>query len=166
MKYLIVKFTPSEYKRIFEKIKVNKKTSCWNWIGGKDQQGYGQGYYNHKRERVHRLIYAYFKGPIPRGKKIQLDHLCRNTSCCNPEHLELVPQKINIIRGNGITAINSRKKYCKYGHELPPYDINKSRKYCKICDSIRHKKRIEGPNRKYWLNKANEATKRYYQKHK
>lgn len=166
MKYLIVNLSPKEHKRLFDKIIVDTKTNCWNWIGGKDQQGYGQGFYNHKRERVHRIIYAFFKGKIPRGKTMQLDHLCRNVSCCNPEHLELVTPKINGLRGVGIQAINAKKINCKYGHPYPKYKMNKPRHYCKICDSIRHKRRMMGSQREYWLKKAREAQARYVFKHK
>lgn len=166
--FLKVKFNPKEHKRIFEKIIYDSKTKCWIWSGAKDYQGYGQGFYRGRKERIHRLIYAFFNGPIPRGqhrKYAQIDHICKNTSCCNPKHLELVAQKTNIIRSNGITAQNSKKTHCKYGHKLPPYNINKPRKYCKICDSIRHKKRMSGPKRKYWLKKQREATARYNRNH-
>jgi len=164
MEYLEVNLSPKEHKRLFKKIKIDEKTGCWNWTGGKDQLGYGQGYYNHRRERIHRIIYAFFKGPIPRGKIFQIDHLCRNHQCCNPEHLELVTQQINIIRGEGITAINSRKEFCKHGHPLPPYKGHG--RTCKVCDSIRHKKRMNGPDREYWLKKNREAVRRCYSKKK
>lgn len=165
---LEVEFTPKEYRRFFKNIILDKKTGCWNWIGAKDHQGYGQGFYRHRRERVHRVIYALLKSPIPRGdgrSLAQLDHLCDNTSCCNPEHLELVTQQINGLRGNGLQAENAKKTHCKHGHPLPKYEIGKPRGYCKICDSIRHKKRMNGPKRKYWLKKASEAQARYRIKH-
>lgn len=37
------------------------------------------------------------RGPIPDG--LQLDHLCRNPSCVNPAHLEIVTGAENIRRG-------------------------------------------------------------------
>lgn len=36
-------------------------------------------------------------GPIPTGK--ELDHLCRNATCSNPDHLEPVTHKENFNRG-------------------------------------------------------------------
>ena len=164
MEMLKVEFSPKEYKRFFENIIVDKKTNCWNWIGAKDQQGYGQGFYRGKKERVHRVIYALFKGKIPRGKTIQLDHLCRNHPCCNPKHLELVTPQINGLRGIGLQAINARKQYCKYGHNFKKQK-NRSGRYCPTCDNIRHKKRMQGPKREYWLKKQREATNRYNIKH-
>ena len=136
MDYLIVTLSSKEHKRIFNKIIIDNKTNCWNWIGGKDQQGYGQGFYNHRRERVHRILYAFFKGKIPRGKIMQLDHLCRNTSCCNPEHLELVSQKTNVLRGEGITAQAARRVNCIHGHPLEK-TRNGKRRWCRICDRNR-----------------------------
>ena len=168
--YLIVDFTPKEHKRIFKKISLYPKTTCWIWTGSKDEQGYGMLHYRGKTERIHRVMYSYYNGPIPRGvkarKNAQIDHKCNNTTCCNPEHLELVTQKTNVLRGNGITAQCARKTHCKYGHKLPEYKSNKPRRYCKECDRIRHKKRIQGPDREYWLEKARQSAKRYRDKHK
>ena len=47
---------------------------------------------------AHRAIYEWKRGPIPDGMK--LDHLCRNPSCVNPDHLEIVTQCENVRRGN------------------------------------------------------------------
>jgi len=166
--------SPKEHKRIFKRISIDEKTKCWNWIGSFDQSGYGLLWYKGRTERIHRIIYAFFNGPIPRSniyqRELTIDHLCRNHSCCNPKHLELVKHIVNVMRGNGITAQNARKTHCKYGHQLPPYNIKHTKKrarpFCRTCDSIRHKKRMRGPQREYWLKKARESTKRWYKKHK
>lgn len=49
-----------------------------------------------------------------------VDHLCRNTSCVNPAHLEAVTNKENTLRGLTVTAINAQKTACAAGH---PYDV-------------------------------------------
>jgi len=51
------------------------------------------------QQYAHRLAYERARGPIPEGK--QVDHLCRQRDCVNPEHLELVTQVENIRRGRG-----------------------------------------------------------------
>ncbi|MDG4910781.1 HNH endonuclease, partial [Mesorhizobium sp. WSM4898] len=60
-------------------------------------------------------MYENIKGSIPGG--LVLDHLCRVPSCINPDHLEAVPNKENILRGMSKQAINKRKTRCANGHE-------------------------------------------------
>ena len=61
--------------------------------------GYGQLRVNGRTMLAHRVTYEEFVGPIPPG--LVIDHLCRTPACVNPEHLEAVPQRINILRGDG-----------------------------------------------------------------
>ena len=88
---------------------VVKTETCWIWQGKKDY-GYGRVGMNGTHHRAHRLIYEALKGPIPEG--LQLDHLCRNRSCVNPNHLEPVTGAQNCRRGIG------SKTHCKHGHEF------------------------------------------------
>lgn len=83
---------------------------------------------------AHRYVYEQVFGPIPNG--LVIDHLCRNGLCVNPEHLEAVTNEVNILRGMGTPAVNSRKTHCKNGHELLPENCwnRKGRRACKICD--------------------------------
>jgi hypothetical protein len=92
-------------------------SGCWEWQAFVSSDGYGR--FNVQRgepSSAHRYSYARFKGCIPDG--CEIDHLCRNRRCVNPEHLEAVSKKTNILRGEGPTAINARKLTCKYGHTL------------------------------------------------
>ena len=100
--------------RFFSKVK--KTETCWEWLAGKDKDGYGRFSIKKKEIRSHRFSYALYKGPIPEG--MELDHLCRNPSCVNPDHLEAVTSKINLLRGQGSPAQNARKTHCKNGHEF------------------------------------------------
>jgi hypothetical protein len=52
-------------------------TGCWIWQGKLTR-----GYAPYKR------VYAKLRGPIPAG--YDLHHLCRNTGCVNPDHLQLL----------------------------------------------------------------------------
>lgn len=105
-----------------------KGTPCWEWTGRLDNNGYGQTTetINNKKKscRIHRKIFRVLTGE--RNEKLTLDHLCRNRKCCNPDHLEQVTLKDNVLRGIGPTAINNRKKKCNRGHLL-------SGKNLKIC---------------------------------
>lgn len=84
------------------------KNGCWMWLRAIKNNGYGEIMVNQKFYYSHRFMYEKKKGKIP--KNYQLDHLCRNRWCCNPEHLEPVTQKENIRR-----AIRDRQKIITQG---------------------------------------------------
>jgi hypothetical protein len=84
---------------------------CWDWTGALNSKGYGSVAHKGRVWSTHRLAYELLVGPIPDG--LQLDHLCRNRSCCNPDHLEPVTPKVNSERGAQAT-----KMHCVRGHAL------------------------------------------------
>ena len=92
------------------------KVPCWQWPGSLCPNGYPILSTRKGTRRVQRIIYAAIHGPIPPG--LVIDHLCRNRGCFNPRHLEAVTNKVNVLRGNGHTAINARKTHCNNGHPL------------------------------------------------
>lgn len=69
---------------------------CWVWTGTRRGTDYGR-FCEGVNKLAHRVSYEHFVGPIPVGKEI--DHLCRNTLCVNPRHLEAVSHRKNIARG-------------------------------------------------------------------
>lgn len=83
---------------------------CWEWTGSLNPAGYASW----KNRAAHRTVYEMLVGPIPKG--LVLDHLCRNTACVNPAHLEPVTNKTNILRGYSPYALNARKTHCPLGH--------------------------------------------------
>lgn len=75
-------------------------TPCWIWKLALYSTGYGQfsppgG--NGRHTPAHVEMYQRKHGPVPDG--LQLDHLCRVRSCCNPDHLEPVTCQVNLRRG-------------------------------------------------------------------
>lgn len=118
------------------------KNGCWNWTGFK-QSGYGVTSKNGKVKKAHRIVYEMLVGPVKKG--LCLDHLCRNRSCCNPNHLEQVTLKENILRGEGITAKNARRTHCKNNH---PFD--KENTFWKKGGGRRCKKCLSDYQRKYY----------------
>ena len=119
--------------------KVNKTGACWLWIGEITDAGYGMATISGKRFRAHRISYELTKGEIPPG--LQIDHLCRNRACINPDHLEAVSRRENILRGEGVTAQNLRRKTCIKGHPLRGMNLylflnkktNAYGRHCKRC---------------------------------
>lgn len=76
---------------------VDANTGCWVWQGYKSPLGYGQARFGGVAMNAHRAVYLMRVGPIPEG--LVLDHLCRNPSCVNPDHVEPVTQAENVRRG-------------------------------------------------------------------
>lgn len=74
-------------------------TACWIWQLSFFPNGYGQvtdG--NRSKTTAHRALYQELRGPVPRD--LQLDHLCRQRDCVNPDHLEPVTHLENCRRSN------------------------------------------------------------------
>lgn len=92
--------------------KIDKTDGCWVWCGTRDAHGYGRVVVPTLLSRcqmsmmAHRISYEYFVGEIPDG--LVIDHLCNNTSCVNPDHLEPKTIYENARRGfrNGISGTN------------------------------------------------------------
>ena len=90
---LVGLFKPGDLTRFAEKTEPLK--DCWNWTGFKDRKGYGKFWFRGVSWWAHRWSYAVFCGDIPEGETV--NHLCRNPSCVNPNHLEVVSRRENSI---------------------------------------------------------------------
>lgn len=70
----------------------NKASPCHLWTGPTSGSGRGGGYgrmcLDGQTVATHIVAYTHYFGYIP-GKK-QIDHLCNQRLCCNPQHLEMV----------------------------------------------------------------------------
>jgi hypothetical protein len=126
--------------------------ACWPWLAAKNKArgGYGvvMGPVGQKLVYAHRATYALMVGEIPAG--LDIDHLCRNRSCCNPAHLEPVTRKENAQRG-----LKGRlKTHCVNGHEYTEENTERrskdGRRGCRTC----HRKR----SRDYTRRKRGWAT--------
>ena len=108
--------------RLEAKIERITESGCWIFTGSINREGYGKiglGGRTQGVDRAHRVTYRHYKGDIPQG--LELDHLCRVRSCCNPDHLEPVTRKENCRRGDcgKVTGAQHREKtHCKHGHEF------------------------------------------------
>jgi hypothetical protein len=121
--------------------KVKPDGDCLAWTGAssaaKPGQPYIYGFFGFgspcRNVLAHRWAYAYVYGCIPQG--LVIDHLCRNTLCVNPAHLEAVTQRENVMRGTGPSAVNATKTHCKQGHELSGWNLKLGKKGrdCRTC---------------------------------
>lgn len=122
--------------RFMNSIEVSGK--CWLWQKGTDVNGYGQFSIRGVMLKAHRFIYEVYENKIPADKEI--DHLCRQKNCVNPEHLEAVPHSVNMKR------ISLSMSSCRAGHEYNEVNtrnyLNKQGKLirtCRVCDRTRRR---------------------------
>lgn len=80
-------------ENIMQFVEISPVSNCWNWMGCRNDNGYGLKTSDGKRVRTHRLSYELFVGPIPSGMIVC--HKCDNPPCCNPEHLFVGTHKDN-----------------------------------------------------------------------
>lgn len=132
---------------------VVQDNGCWHWATKPYSTGYCMAKYEETgRVLAHRLVYTFYRGPIPEG--LHLDHLCHNADldcyannvcqhrrCVNPDHLEPVTPRVNAARRKSTGGWNARKTTCPAGHPYTHRD-QKGRRRCRICiDRQRHEGR-------------------------
>lgn len=119
--------------------KVDRSSGCWIFTGALTKNGYSSISNGRRGARAygHRLSYEFFVGPIAEG--MDIDHLCRNRACVNPEHLEPVTRRVNLLRGEGWAGRNAAKTHCKRGHEFTEDNTRRDGRgrQCRACDRIR-----------------------------
>lgn len=115
------------------------ETPCLIWTGYIKPNGYGQCAVNRRTKHAHRVAYEATHGPIPErinGERAVIDHKCRVRSCVNVDHLEVVTNRVNVLRGDTIQAANAAKTHCKRGHEFTPentYIETRGNRKCRTC---------------------------------
>lgn len=129
--------------RFVSQIVIDEEKGCWVWIGATDTSGYGHAKWKGQTLSVHRIVWLIHNGESP-PENMQLDHLCRVRSCCNPEHLEVVTPGENLRRGNSPSAIAARADQCRNGHRLSEsrYISPSGKKMgCRLCRNERARQR-------------------------
>lgn len=101
-------------------------SACWEWTARLSDRGYAVLDIDNKTVRVHKYLWEHLHGQVPKGK--ELDHLCHNKCCINPNHLEPVTHLENMRR--------RRKTICQKGHIITienSYDNGVGGRSCRIC---------------------------------
>lgn len=159
------KYEVTSRERFWSKVEKSEG-GCWSWSASCNMDGYGQFLYHGKMCRSHRIAYTWIKGEIPVG--FELDHVCRNRKCVNPEHLEAVDHRTNSIRAMIATGVKAGATHCVNGH--PFNDANTgirktgSGRYCKVCsrrsgDRSYEKHRVAISTRRLRANKLKRELK-------
>lgn len=120
---------------------IIQENGCWEWVGAVNRDGYGHTKLGGRTQTAHVYVYKMTGRTIPDG--MQLDHLCKNRACCNPDHLEPVTSQENTLRGDGPTARNAAKTHCKHGHPFNEANTRieryrgRSFRQCRACHSAK-----------------------------
>ena len=136
---MMVKFKADKFRASY---KVSD-SGCWQWHGYTDRQGYGRFCLGRIQVRAHRIAWYLKHGTNPPC----LDHLCRVRNCVNPDHLEPVTNRENVVRGNSARPVRAE---CNKGHEFTEQNtyINpKGRRECRKCRhaaTVRYKEKTIG----------------------
>lgn len=86
-------------------------------------------------EYAHRYAYRWSHGAVPHG--LEIHHICQNPACANPEHLQAVTHRRNMLATpSNAAAQHASRTHCPRGHELVASNLlarkNGSRE-CKTC---------------------------------
>jgi len=105
---------------------------CWVWTGARMTGDYGKVHWQGSLIGVHRVMWELLVGPIPAG--LDIDHMCRNHPCCNPEHL--VPATTKVNRG-----WKGDRTRCPHGHLFDETNTYwwRGHRLCRTCRRIQQR---------------------------
>lgn len=120
---------------------IEHRDDCWLWGSGA-MHGYSgikldkelSELLGVKQTTAHRVMYVLKNGAI--SSDLVIDHLCGIRNCVNPDHLEAVPQAVNVSRApTAVATLNAQKTCCPQGHEYTSENttLSSGRRKCRTC---------------------------------
>lgn len=143
---LAVELDGAQRERFWER--VTPTGFCWEW-DAPTEAGYGYVSFSRKLHLAHRVAYELLMGAIP--STLELDHLCRNKSCVNPDHLDPVTHKVNMLRAMRYRRRPAAATHCRRGHEFTQENTrvtSQGKRLCRTCRSAYNRAYEQQRNRK------------------
>lgn len=136
---------PTEWEEylFWRKVLIETPTECWWWISDADNGAYGKHGWRGRIYYSHRVAWYFTHKTDPKG--CMIDHVCDNTFCCNPSHLQMLDgdasesNRKNIMRVIYKWGSTQGRTECFAGHPLTEdnlYVIN-TKRICKTCEDYR-----------------------------
>jgi len=125
-------------ERFFSKVKLYHGITdedCWEWIGSKNNKGYGRINVNGINRIASRIAYKLFKPDF--NRHLCVLHKCDSPSCVNPFHLFL-----------GTTLDNNLDMVAKGRHNSGPRPAGESHVHSRLTDKqVKAIREAEGTQR-------------------
>ena len=127
-----VRFLRHVEERLVPNIHYLASGECWLYVDSKaDYPSFHDG---SRTIGAHLWAYLHWVGEIPEG--YQIDHLCKQTRCVRPQHLEAVTPQENTLRSNSPSALNAQKVECPKGHPYSGKNLvidSRGARRCREC---------------------------------
>lgn len=124
-------FSAREADRFDALVSPEPNSGCWLWLGSVNIKGYGRF---GRGELAHRTSLRLVGIVIPHG--FEVDHKCRVRCCVNPDHLDVVTHRENLMRGDTITRKAAETTHCPKGHPYEGWNLvlRSGKRRCRECD--------------------------------
>lgn len=127
--------------------KVSKSDDCWNWIGAKNNKGYGQFNVGGITKLAHRIGWE-IQGASPPPENLCVLHKCDNPACIRADHLFIGTRSDNMKdctqKGRNYKPNKlGERPCCVYGHAFTDkntYWYGNTRQ-CRSCRAKRERAR-------------------------
>lgn len=119
--------------RFYARIRVDDVSSCWEWMGAKNNRGYGM----FSRKLAHRTAKEIHETEQISDTLVAC-HKCDNPGCVNPDHVFIGTMKDN-MRDMTLKGRSGAQKrtHCKQGHEFSPENTQYTKSGTRRCVQCR-----------------------------